>query len=135
MRSALSWLVAVGVLVRLGASLECCGEGASFWDDLDDPARRDSQVRMLYVLRGGGVPTRDKRKWDGLHTRHLLESTHINTHKHTQTHSAARHVIGHTRTAERSHLQSGIGANGATISSQRLYRLPQPRPHLMALLL
>ena len=39
MRSALSWLVAVGVLVRLGASLECCGEGASFWDDLDDPAR------------------------------------------------------------------------------------------------
>ena len=39
MRSALSWLVAVGVLVRLGASLECCSEGASFWDDLDDPAR------------------------------------------------------------------------------------------------
>ena len=30
MRSALSWLVAVGVLVRLGASLECCSEGASF---------------------------------------------------------------------------------------------------------
>jgi len=29
MRSALSWLVAVGVLVRLGASLEC-------WSDLDD---------------------------------------------------------------------------------------------------
>jgi hypothetical protein len=23
--------------------------------------------------------------WDGLHTRHLLESTHTNTHKHTQT--------------------------------------------------
>ena len=42
MRSALSWLVAVGVLVRLGASLECCGEGASFWDDLDDPARTPS---------------------------------------------------------------------------------------------
>ena len=39
MRSALSWLVAVGVLVRLGASLECCSEGASFWDDLDDPVR------------------------------------------------------------------------------------------------
>ena len=39
MRSALSWLVAAGVLVRLGASLECCSEGASFWDDLDDPAR------------------------------------------------------------------------------------------------
>ena len=39
MRSALSWLVAVGVLVRLGASLECCSEGASFWDDLDDRAR------------------------------------------------------------------------------------------------
>ena len=39
MRSALSWLVTVGVLVRLGASLECCSEGASFWDDLDDPVR------------------------------------------------------------------------------------------------
>ena len=39
MRSALSWLVAVGVLVRLGTSLECCSEGASFWDDLDDPVR------------------------------------------------------------------------------------------------
>ena len=39
MRSALSWLVAAGVLVRLGASLECCSEGASFWDDLDDPVR------------------------------------------------------------------------------------------------
>ena len=39
MRSALSWLVAAGVLVRLGASPECCSEGASFWDDLEDPAR------------------------------------------------------------------------------------------------
>ena len=39
MRSALSWLVTVGVLVRLGASLECCSEGPSFWDDLDGPVR------------------------------------------------------------------------------------------------
>ena len=38
-RSALSWLVTIGVLVRLGASLECCSEGASFWDELDDPVR------------------------------------------------------------------------------------------------
>ena len=29
MRSALSWLVAVGVLMRLGASLECYSEGPS----------------------------------------------------------------------------------------------------------
>ncbi len=39
MRSALSWLVAVGVLVRLGASLECYSEGPSVWDDLDGPVR------------------------------------------------------------------------------------------------
>ena len=36
----------------------------------------------------GGVPTRHTHKWDGLNTRHLLESTHTNTHKHKQTHSA-----------------------------------------------
>jgi hypothetical protein len=29
-------------------------------------------------------------KWDGLHTRHLLESTHTNTHKQKQTHNLAR---------------------------------------------
>ena len=39
MRSASRLLVTIGVLVRLGASLECCSEGASFWDDLDDPVR------------------------------------------------------------------------------------------------
>ena len=39
MRSALSWLVAVGVLMRLGASLECYSEGPSVWDDLDGPVR------------------------------------------------------------------------------------------------
>ena len=49
------------------------------------------QHGTLYVLtRLGGVPTRHTHKWDGLHTRHLLESTHTNTHKHKQTHSAAR---------------------------------------------
>ena len=32
----------------------------------------------------GGVPTRHTHKWDGLNTRHLLESTHTNTHKHKQ---------------------------------------------------
>ena len=30
MRSASRLLVTIGVLVRLGASLECCSEGASF---------------------------------------------------------------------------------------------------------
>ena len=30
MRSALRWLVTVEVLVRLGASIECCSEGANF---------------------------------------------------------------------------------------------------------
>ena len=33
----------------------------------------------FYVyLRAGGVPTRHTHKLDGLHTRHLLESTHTN---------------------------------------------------------
>ena len=31
------------------------------------------------------MPTHSK--WDGLHTRHLLESAHTNTHRHTQTHT------------------------------------------------
>ena len=47
-------------------------------------------VVQFMFLRAGGVPTRHPPKWDGLHTRHLLESTHTNTHKHKQTHSAAR---------------------------------------------
>ena len=36
------------------------------------------------------MPTRHTHKWDGLDTRHLLKSIHTNTHKHKQTHSAAR---------------------------------------------
>ena len=44
-------------------------------------------------LRAGGVPTRHTHKWDGLHTRHLLESTHTNTQKQKQPHSVARHEI------------------------------------------
>merc|ERR1712194_272895 len=47
----------------------------------DAPGER-SIYSYLY-LRAGGVPTRHTHKWDGLHTRHLLESTHTNTHKHT----------------------------------------------------
>ena len=43
-----------------------------------------TRVEAQYVyLRAGGVPTRHTHKSDGLHTRHLLESTHTNTHKHT----------------------------------------------------
>ena len=34
-----------------------------------------SEVEYLYV--NGGVPTRHTHKWDGLHTRHLLESTYM----------------------------------------------------------
>ena len=46
---------------------------------MDGPQEsRDSRV---YYLRAGGVPTRHTHNWDGLHTRHLLESTHTNTHK------------------------------------------------------
>ena len=30
-------------------------------------------VRLFIYLRAGGVPTRHTRKWDGLHTRRLLE--------------------------------------------------------------
>ena len=44
------WLVAVGVLVRLGASLECCSEGASFWDDLDDPVRTTPLRCLSWVI-------------------------------------------------------------------------------------
>ena len=42
----------IGVLVRLGASLECCSEGASFWDDLDDldeDAVRTTPLRSVIV--------------------------------------------------------------------------------------
>ena len=34
------------------------------------------RLRLTFVymyLRAGGVPTRHKHKWDGLHTRHLLD--------------------------------------------------------------
>lgn len=34
----------MGVLVQLGLSLECCSEGASFWDDLEDPARTPART-------------------------------------------------------------------------------------------
>lgn len=37
-------LVTMGVLVQLGLSLECCSEGASFWDDLEDPARTPART-------------------------------------------------------------------------------------------
>ena len=37
-------LVTMGVLVQLGMSLECCSEGASFWDDLEDPARTPARA-------------------------------------------------------------------------------------------
>ena len=47
-------------------------------------------IQYSTYSRAGGVPTRHTHKWDDLHTRHLLESTHTNTHKHKQTHSAAR---------------------------------------------
>ena len=36
-----------------------------------------NQSAILHILRAEGVPTRHTHKWDGLHTRHLLESTHI----------------------------------------------------------
>ena len=48
-------------------------------------------VRLVIFIYApeGGVPTRHTHtQSDGLHTRHLLESTHTNTHKHKQTHSA-----------------------------------------------
>ena len=41
------------------------------------------QVVSYAYLRSGGVPTRHTHRWDGLHTRHLLESTHTNTNKRT----------------------------------------------------
>ena len=45
------------------------------------------------------MPTRHTHKWDGLHTRHLLESTHTNTHKHTNKHTvhASYHGLRRSR--------------------------------------
>jgi len=48
------------------------------WENV---ARR--HTAYLKWTRRRGVPTRHTHKWDGLHTRHLLQSTHTNTHKHT----------------------------------------------------
>ena len=55
------------------------------------------EVRVYINAPEGWLPTRHTHKWDGLHTRHLLESTehtqtHTNTHKHTQstTHNDGR---------------------------------------------
>ena len=55
-------------------------------------SRGHTQITHGYYIltRRRGVPTRHTHKWDGLHTRHLLESTHTNTHKHKQAHNAAR---------------------------------------------
>ena len=49
------------------------------------PATRGSPLpHDLYIYAPRrGAHTRHTHKWDGLHTRHLLESTHTNTHKHT----------------------------------------------------
>ena len=48
-------------------------------------------------IRAGGVPTRHTHKWDGLHTRHLLESTHTKSQTHTNTHKHTVHVIPRAR--------------------------------------
>jgi len=51
-------------------------------------SRRSVCTYLTRVTRRRGAHTRrHTHKWDGLHTRHLLASTHTNTHKHKQTHS------------------------------------------------
>ena len=58
---------------------------------------------------------RHTHKWDGLHTRHLLESTHTNTHKHKQTHNVARQSMVHEGTeGRRRPVGSGAEADGLT---------------------
>jgi len=60
--------------------------------------------------RRRGVPTRHTHKWDGLHTRHLLERVHTQTHTSTNKHttrpdkvrcdSSRHHAHTHLRCAQ-----------------------------------
>ena len=54
---------------------------------------RGFSVSNIKYERAGGVPTRHTHKSDGLHTKHPLERTDTNRHKHKQTHSP-RHTMG-----------------------------------------
>ena len=42
----------------------------------------------IVYINAPEVPTRHTHKWDGLNTRHLLESTHTQTHTHTNKHTS-----------------------------------------------
>ena len=70
---------------------------------------------------GSGVPTRYTHKWDGLHTRHLLESTHTNTHKHTQTHTNT-----HKHTTRPDKVGAGSRRGGASSSEEGACSTPLP---------
>ena len=90
-----SWLVPVGAsLGRLFDSAPHC----EYWETPPPSNHFRGSTQLVnpgYVLtrrRGGCRHARHTHtdKWDGLHTRHLLESTHTNTHRHKQTHNVAR---------------------------------------------
>ena len=92
---------------------------------------------LLICSRAGGVPRYTDTNAGGtaayLHTRHLLESTHTNTHKHKQTHNAARqstvwtHAVAaprpHQRRAPRPHPQQA-----ASLSRSPTPKLCAPPP-------
>ena len=50
----------------------------------------------IVYINAPEVPTRHTHKWDGLNTRHLLESTHTQTHTHTQTNTQRGPMIMRT---------------------------------------
>ena len=87
------------------------------------------QVVSYAYLRSGGVPTRHTHRSDGLHTRHLLESTHTNTNKRTARPDKVRCGLTpwrrppHQRRAPRPHPQ-----RAATLSRSPTPKLCAPPP-------
>jgi hypothetical protein len=81
-----------------------------------DPCNARFSAQVLCVLTAGGVPTRHKQsvfthEFDGLHTRHLLESTDTNTHKHKQTRNVARQSTVRTHAVATPSTSSEEGAS------------------------
>jgi hypothetical protein len=81
---------------------------------------------MQSYFIAGGVPTRHTHKWDGLHTRHLLESTHT-THTNTNKHTARPDKVRWQPTRGYNTLISKSRQNqlGRTIRSLAMERLKQ----------
>ena len=152
MRSALSWLVAAGVLVRLGASLECCSEGASFWDDLEDPARTPAGAgshaesklpRLCPAMLGAAGSSFARCAGGALSSLHLLE--HVSAARSWQrlldikpAMRTSQHFLNHSRRGRRCSSSPPRGSASSTArrrdgkatpcrSQSRLRSLTNPR--------